>query len=95
MNCESCKYWGGPNDSYRWREGVLPDWSRWNQLPEDLKDPYEQHNRDSRRCSRVDEGWMWEGDAADLPLATVWDGSEFAASLHTHKSFGCVLWEEA
>jgi hypothetical protein len=89
--CEGCQHWG--SEEIGWQDAVLPRWSKWNQLPAEKQEVYEQHNRESKVCTKVNEGWMWEGDASDLPLATVWDGSEFAASLHTHKSFGCVLWE--
>ena len=88
--CETCQHWG---QNTGWTDAVLPTWSIHNQLPDDIKADYEQHNRDSGICWKVEEGWMWQGPPQQLPVATVWDGSEYKASLHTHKTFGCVLWE--
>jgi hypothetical protein len=60
---------------------------RWAQI--------ERHNRESGICQKVIEGWGEDDGIKPLPLATCWDGSEYAASLHTHRDFGCVLHESA
>jgi hypothetical protein len=51
-----------------------------------------EFNADTGTCEKALEGWMW-GPPEPLPLAVCWDGSEYRATLHTHKTFGCVLHE--
>jgi hypothetical protein len=88
--CETCKHWAHPR--LGWTDMVSsPEYDYETKHPE-AKAALEQHNRESGTCQAIEEGWMWDG-TTPMPLATCWDGSEYKATLHTHKMFGCVLWE--
>lgn len=91
--CETCKHWR-QNDG--WNDAVSAPIREWGGYPAYKEHPRYaelfQHNRDSGVCDAADVGWDWLGDGP-IPIATCWDGSEYRAELHTHKSFGCVLWE--
>lgn len=90
--CATCVHWKqnmgwtdlySPRNDYEIEE---EDPERWAQI--------QQHNREGGICKKVDVGWHEDDGSGPLPLASCWDGSRYAASLHTHRDFGCILHEE-
>lgn len=89
--CATCAHWVAntgwndlyaPSNDYEIKESDPERWAR-----------IEAHNRQSGICKKVQEGWADDDKTQPLPLATCWDGSQYKATLHTHRDFGCVLHE--